>query len=173
MSSIIRVHYSQVPTSEALNRFAVWPEPVDHDVCFQKAGFTAFADTNDTWDAEFDKLFDRLFSTLEERGPARLAGGELPVRRTGFLKPKEVGSLLMALLCAAQDDQFPPCSVEFGDPVSARVTTSDGHPILWIELSNAADFSSILTTVADGLPVCETSLEWELLLPRSAIQISI
>lgn len=29
---------------------ALWPEPVDFDACFEKAGFERFADSDDTWD---------------------------------------------------------------------------------------------------------------------------
>lgn len=42
---------------------AVWPSPVDADACFQKAGFTDFADTDDEWDTV------RLVWELDERVP--------------------------------------------------------------------------------------------------------
>lgn len=150
-----------------MNRFAIWPEPIGHDACFVKAGFRCFADLDETWDADFEALVDRIFKALEEDGPARLVSGELPVRRAGFFWREETGSIRDALLCAAADDQFSPLLVEFGTPAQARVTTSDGHPIFWVELADPSSFEHLLKTVAGTLPCTETVLSWKPLLPSA------
>ena len=148
-----------------MKRFALWPDPVGHDICFAKAGFRGFADLDDQWDADFESMMDRLFETLLCQGLPQIASGELPVRRVGLLRRKEEGSIRDGLLCAATDDQFFPFQVQFGEPAQARMTTADGHPIFWIELAEPSTFETLLKTVADELSCTETGLSWEFLLP--------
>lgn len=149
-----------------MNRFALWPEPLDCDDCFSKAGFRCFADSDEKWDADFEVLVDRMFNALEERGLARLISGALPVRQVGLLRRDQKGSIRDGLICAATDDRFPPFQAAFGTPAQARVTTSDGHPIFWVELADPTTFEALLLTVAGNLPSTETKLSWEYLMPK-------
>src|SRR5262249_52989138 len=61
---------------------------------------------------------------------------------------------------AAKDDRWPPCRLEFGSPVTAVITTRDGHPIFWIwrapEL--AARWHESLRRIASQRLAIETSL---------------
>ena len=59
--------------------WAIWPSPVDHDLCFESAGFTEFSDTDASWDSEFADLVGRLMGILENLGSATLSEGEYPV----------------------------------------------------------------------------------------------
>lgn len=149
-----------------MSRFALWPEPVDHDLCFEKAGFTQFADSDESWDADFESLAERLLHALRNNGTMRLVSGERAVSRTGLFRRPEVGSLLQTLIFAAQDDQFPICILEFGQPASARISVGHGHPIFWVELLDTTVFPAVLNDAANKLPVAESMLQWEMLLPE-------
>lgn len=43
------------------------PEPVDADACLTEAGFSAFADSDDDWDRDFDALVQHFIDTLAAR----------------------------------------------------------------------------------------------------------
>ena len=53
--SAFQIHWSLVPATEAMDLappghrlLAIWPAPVNHDVCFKAAGFTLFGDNDKT-----------------------------------------------------------------------------------------------------------------------------
>jgi hypothetical protein len=114
---------------EGWRLWALWPSPVDHDSCFEQAGFDDFADSDDEWNSGFALLVEDVVRVLGRLGVARLAEGEYPRGR-----PRE--TLGDALVAAARDDNFAPCVVVFGEPAQGLVRTSDGHPILWMALAN-------------------------------------
>jgi hypothetical protein len=39
--------------------YAIWPSPVDHDLCFDAAGFADFGDSDDLWHRDFNDLVAR------------------------------------------------------------------------------------------------------------------
>jgi hypothetical protein len=146
--------------------FALWPEPVGHDACFQAAGFRAFEDSDAQWDAEFDRVAERLVAELTaaagapvDAAPAMARAGRWPVVSERRLDPVE------HLAAAAKDDQWPPCRLEFGSPVAAVITTRDGHPMFWIwlALDLAALWRESLRRVASQRLAVETSLRWSCL----------
>ena len=126
---------------------AIWPAPIDQDACFAAAGFRDFADSNPRWDVEFTDLLRSLVHFLERTGRARAT-------------PK----LFDALVAAARDDQFPPCVVQFGDPVQAIIRTSNGHPLFWVWTSGIGpERAQLLASVAGDRPVVNTRLDWNAL----------
>lgn len=150
---------------------AIWPAPIDHDACFAAAGFVDFADSNPGWDAEFRDLLRSLLHFLERTGQARLQTGEYPAERGAFAwlahwvgPPRATPNLDDALLAAARDDRFPPCVVQFGDPVRASVRSSSGHPLLWVwSAPGGPDREQLLSSVAGDRPVVNTPLDWNAL----------
>lgn len=166
MPRIERLHWGHVGRREWRGArgelFALWPEPVDHDVCFRDAGFTAFADTDESWDVDFSALIERLLGRFARYG-ASTVRGEAP-RQTG-----DASSPILRLVVAAENDGFPPCFVSFGSPLRAVVMTSAGHPILWVWLEErvASDWSEHLAALGRDHEVVETALRWEVLLPRN------
>jgi hypothetical protein len=67
------IHWSPVPRAdESLSLFALWPAPVNPDVCFQKAGFTDFGDGYEKWDADAGGVLTRLLGVLGSYGSPRL-----------------------------------------------------------------------------------------------------
>jgi len=135
--------------------YAIWPSPVDHDVCFEAAGFEDFADSDGAWDDDFADLVQRLIHALGGARVAVLAAGEYPV--DGWRRRR---SLRDALIGAARDDGFGPCVVHFGEPATAAVRTSDGHPILWTWMAEPS-IDRILGAVAQGRPVKRMDMNWE------------
>ena len=152
--------------------FALWPAPVNHDVCFRNAGFDRFADTDDAWDADFAIVIQDLLAALRAHGSPVVTGEPIFRRRLiDRLLGKRVPTLALheQLALVARDDQWLPCHVDFGEPVRAVVCVSDGHPILWIwlhqDLANA--WQDHLHAIARGGTLIETTLRWEVLLPES------
>ena len=162
--SIQRLNWGSVgparpPWADASGRlWAVWPSPVDHDACFDAAGFSEMADTDAAWHDGFSELLERLLTTFEAFGEPRLTEGEYPRQGRRVFR-----SLRDALLAAATDDNFPPCVVSFGEPARASVRTSDGHPIVWLWTDATPSIDVLLPPVAAGLPTREVALRWEVL----------
>ena len=169
LSGIVKVHWGKVGEVGPLRCYAVWPQPVDHDRCFEQAGFTLFADSDAVWDESFFNLVANIVDTLEPFGALRVVEGELPVQGSRLLRAAFRGSIVDALVCAATNDQFPACSVEFGLAPEARIRTSDGHPILWITLRAPRSIEELLSRFVDGVPTVETNLNWSILGDVSAI----
>ena len=138
--------------------WALWPSPVDHDSCFQSAGFEDFDDTDEAWDSEFGAWVAEVVAALETRGTARLAHGEYPLARG-----RRCESLGEALVAAARDDNFSDCVVTFGAPERASLRTSDGHAILWLA-DAAGDIAKVLEIAARYGELRQKQLDWEKLL---------
>jgi len=161
---IARLHWGCV-ASEAIGTpgtwFALWPEPVDHDLCFAAAGFDAFADSDEAWGTDFERLAERLLVTLTEiAGPPAETVPAMRVRRWPVAGKQPTP--LAYLTLAAMDDQWPACRLELGSPVRGVIATGNGHPIFWIWLAAelAARWHEYLHRVAARLPVSETALRW-------------
>ena len=138
--------------------YAIWPSPVDHDQCFEAAGFTEFGDSDDSWDRDFSALVAGLIESLAHFGSTVLHEGDYPVERG-----RQRVSCLDALIAAATDDNFPPCVVAFGDPPSASVRTSNGHAILWTWISKDIDFDTFIGGLAAGREIVNRTMRWETL----------
>jgi hypothetical protein len=135
--------------------FAIWPSPVDHDVCFEEAGAEDMEDTDAEWDDAFSAMLDRLLSKLAEIGPPRLIEGEYPGTGSHLSR-----SLRDALLAAALDDNFAPRSVIFDAPARASVRTSDGHALLWVWIGFDLRIESLVSEIAGPVPTRCATLNW-------------
>lgn len=151
---------------------ALWPDPVDHDACFARAGFDRFADTDAAWDTDFAIIIQDVLAALRNYGSQVVIGEPIFQRPLiDRLLRKRVPTLALheQIALVARDDQWAPCHVDFGSPVRAVVCVSDGHPILWIwlhqDLANA--WHDHLVTIARGRTLIETTLRWDVLLPES------
>ena len=168
--SITRLHWAEIDSEHKTLDvdgpcIALWPSPIDADDCFEKAGFNDFEDSNDKWDVDFIKLMETLFVGLKKNGSPRLLSGELPFKKIHFFKSKE-GTVFEALEAAAQDDQFPPCLVGFGDKQDSFLLTSDGHPIFWIYPGPKVTPEGWLQSLGFGLELTKTELNWMFLIPN-------
>ena len=168
--SITRIHWSQVPSAHgplqtAEPAWALWPDPVDHDLCFAEAGFKGFADSDEQWDADFSMLIDDLMTCLSRVGDPVLLSGIQPVQKIGWLR-KKTASLQESIEYAATTDGLPPCCVGFGQPPGAQLIASDGHPLFWLYLRPPLIFQEVLESVAGDRKVMETDLDWSILTPR-------
>ena len=146
---------------------AIWPGPVDADACFASVGFTDFDDSDDAWDVDLERLVRELYERFLRLGPASRVLGELPVQPRGLFRKRKIGTLSDMLMCGLEDDNFGVCTVGFGEPASAWLTTSGGHPIVWVQ--PGASHVSIETIVAETfpeLPHVRMDLDWNVLAPR-------
>lgn len=169
------------------NLFALLPDPVDADACLERAGFTSFADSDDAWDRDFERVVSDLLQALRRRweepevvAPPRSTRRPWTERLRAFfgkhhdddiLNPGGL-SPLAALVDAAHDDSHLDfASVRFEGVTrssQAMVWTSDGHPILWVWLSEnaGATWSDTVAELAKGFPCVELSIAWDLLVPN-------
>jgi hypothetical protein len=163
------IHWSRVskPQNDEV-LFALWPSPVNPDVCFQKAGFTDFDDGDESWDANAGDLLTRLLEVLNGYGVPQQtstpAEKHLPWYRRPFSK-REVLGFRQQIEFPLRWDNMPDCVVKFGSSgVSLR--TGRGHYIFWITMpdSEAAHFPSVVARVAASHPIVQTDLKWEHLL---------
>ena len=177
MTRIERIHWGRIGIhrfhSERGILFGLWPEPIDSDACFEKAGFERFADSDETWDIDFEGVLQSVLTTLASHGNPSVTG-DRPVWRQSLvarLLRKQVPELRVAehLALVSHDDQFAPCRVDFGTPVRAVAFVSDGHPIVWIWLDQTAAtaWPEHLKAFACDRDILETILRWEHLLPAS------
>jgi hypothetical protein len=140
---------------EGWGLWGIWPSPVDHDVCFQEAGFDDFADSDGEWDSGFALLVEDVLGVLGALGVARLIEGEYPTERGRMRK-----TFCDALVAAARDDNFAPCVVVFGEPARGFIRTSNGHPILWLVLADAGA-AEVREKLGARHEVREGSLRWD------------
>ena len=147
--------------------FALWPSPVNDDVCFREAGFTNFGDGDESWDADADGLLTRLIEALSGYGPASLISEPVEKHQSWYRRlftKAEVFELRQQIELPIHWDELPDCIVGFGrSGVSLR--TGSGHHIFWIMLprSDAASFPSVAGRVAASHPLVRTELRWEYL----------
>jgi hypothetical protein len=168
---IIKIHWGAVGEHTwkgARGRLhAFWPEPVNHDACFKKAGFELFSDDLDHegWRAVLERTieaisrFGALSVTSEQMTIARLFG--LARKKQDSASPTEL------LEWACREDSIDPTCLEAGNPTRALAMTSDGHWIIWIWLADelASQWPAVLASVAGNTPTTETTLAWNVLLP--------
>jgi hypothetical protein len=139
--------------------WAIWPSPVDHDLCFASAGFADFADSDDAWDAAFRELLERLLSAFAPRRLGLLAGA-FPRQGGGSRE-----SLAEALYAAARDDNRAACVVGDREPATCRLRTSAGHPLIWIAQADSdLAWLTAAATADSSLEICNVRLEWSKLL---------
>ncbi len=153
-----RIHWGVVGGDEGTVITAIWPGPVDHDACFQAAGFSSFRDSDDQWDQEFEEIARELVSALMEHGSSE------PGSST------DVDSRVDSLVEASRFDYVPEVSLRFGEELELRVGA--GHPIFWLrDQGSEIHYESLIRRVARGRRVDETRLDWrELGPPRDWLQ---
>jgi hypothetical protein len=147
---------------------ALWPAPVDHDACFEEAGFDDFADSTEDWDREFRTLAGALVRCGRRLGKPMIASGERPAPRHASRRhlpaPLSEDALIGALIAPTVSDNFPACEVRFGDGPSLVLRTSDGHPLFLIGVTPPDAWPELLAAIGAGRPVLETPLRWPALL---------
>lgn len=169
------LHWSPVNTLEraesspdGLTLLALWPAPVNPDVCFQKAGVTDFGNNDLAWDAQASELLERLLVTLQTYGSAQLVSTPLVNALPWYLRPFKtpaVKSIREQIEWPMQWDSLPQCQVVFGSS-GATLRTGRGHHLFWITLPevNKAAIEKFIARVAAKVPVKETCLNWAPLL---------
>jgi hypothetical protein len=178
--SEFHVHWSPVPAGEAADLpppgcrlLAVWPAPVNHDACFQAAGFTLFGDNDETWDQAAENLLHRVLAHLSRLGAPTLASPALRDDPPWYLRPFRTGQELplpQQALLPMLDDALPGFHAHFGRE-GAALRTGSGHFLLWISLpDNGSDPAGFVRTIAAPWKVVETALRWAPLLPDTGRQ---
>lgn len=171
-----QIHWSPVPPEDAeglvspgCRLLAIWPAPVNHDVCFEEAGFTLFGDNDGDWDEAAEELLQRVIESLFRFGAVKHIGKPLRDNPPWYLRlfrPGRELPLQQQALLPMQWDSLPSFHARFGEG-GAALWTGNGHFLLWVSLPNAGpDASAFVKRIAGPWPVAETGLRWAVLLPR-------
>lgn len=174
--STFQVHWSAVPPDEAeglalpgCRLLAIWPAPVNHDACFEEAGFTLFGDNDENWDEAAEELLKRVIENLSRFGAGEYLSKPLRSNPPWYLRlfraDRELPLQQQASL-PMQWDSLPSFHARFGEG-GAALRTGNGHFLLWVSLPNVEPaLSEFVKRIAGPWPVVETRLRWAVLLPR-------
>jgi hypothetical protein len=150
---------------------AIWPSPVNHDACFEQAGFTEFGDNDEEWDAQAEELLRRVIAQLSRFGSPVLLSKPLPMRRPWYqvFKSSPPQPLLQQALLPMHWDSLPSFRAVFS-PSTAELRTGSGHFLLWVSVPTAllAEPRAFVAEVAAPWPIQQTQLRWHTLLPSAA-----
>src|SRR5690606_14260622 len=153
-----QIHWSLVPREQSVDLapagyrlLAVWPAPVNHDVCFEAAGFTLFADNDEPWHRAADDFLQQVIDRLSGFGAFKLMSAPLKAEVAWYLRPfrtpKELPLQQQALLPMQYDD-LPWFHAQFGTD-GASLWTGGGHYLLWLSLPDTGpDPSEFVRSVA-------------------------
>lgn len=173
------IHYQEVPAGAAkaklnpsLSYWGIWPNPMNWDNCFQRAGWTEFEDLDDLHEEEFSALSQRLLAELSKLGAIFVKEQPfMPENKTVFSKilslfkpsPPVVYPPLDMLLAACDDDRVGPCTLQFGTPPVAEIRSSYGHYILWVGLAPEQKdrFLEILSLSAPNKSIKKSEIKLE------------
>lgn len=169
-----QIHWSLVTSEDvgdlaplACRLLAIWPAPVSHDVCFEAAGFTLFADNDEEWDEAAEELLRRVIEHLSRFGALKQVNTPLRDDPPWYLRPFRSGQelpILQQALFPMQCDSLPRFHAQFGDRVALR--TGDGHFLLWVTLPDSGpDPTEFVKSVSESSEIRETVLRWNILLP--------
>jgi len=122
--------------------YAIWPTPVDHDVCFKEAGFTKFDDSDETWDNDFSNIVQII-----------------------FLHFHIADNLKEPLLLASQYDDRPYFIHNLHHPFNVRIVVTDGHPIIWIWMEKDL-IDDLLQKIEEYKSTKKVVLDWNKLIPE-------
>lgn len=149
------------------NNYALWPAPVNEDVCFAEAGFTHFQYEDEHWsephwDAQAEILQQRLLEVFTTIGAPVLLSKPLLAKRAlmTLWKAGESLPLIDQLRLPILEDSLPEMVLRFGDVLELRAGL--GHELYWIALSPDCplNFDVVLAQVAGSWPVKQVQLNW-------------
>lgn len=147
--------------------YALWPSPVNDDVCFKEAGYNDFQSEDENyseayWDEQASVLHQRLLDVLCELGKPVLLNKPLLKQRSlaNFWKSDEPLPLTEQLDFPICDDNLPFAKVRFAQVAELR--TGKGHRLYWIGLSpeSPLNFTGVLLAAAKGWPRRCVQLDW-------------
>jgi hypothetical protein len=196
MQGIRQFHWGSVSSplpDPRLGRFpqvlAIWPAPLDADACFTDAGFHDFADSDEAWDQDWRGFVARVLGQLEQFGDlhvkaeaqiydvdARSFTRKLLDRLFSRPAPaqKDPLTIVEQIVAVTNDSRLGEVFVDFGTPAKACLLASRGHRILWLGWilpSSAAE--AFIEGLAEGMPVIQTTLNWQVLLPIARKDVHI
>jgi len=137
----------------------IWPAPMDHDMCFKNGGFNDFADSNDEWDSDFEKLIIRLIEKLLEFGEVyvenEIIHAETLLQKL-FKKKNKPLSLVEQITISTQYG-YPSFKIHFGN---ISLKTGLEHPLFIVDLPNMEKANDIINHVSQGRDLNQTQLDW-------------
>jgi hypothetical protein len=166
--SVVQHAPAAAALSSGLHLVALWPSPVEHDLCFRDAGFTEFGDNDDAWSERADAFLDRLLTELTTFGQPRLLSKPIESAGRTLLHPfrsSRVVDLREQITLPIAWDSLPECIVAFGGE-GVTLRTGQGHHLFWITLraGGPLDIEAFMHRVAGNEPFFQTTLRWECLL---------
>jgi len=179
---VFQIHWSLVPPGDAAELappgcrlLAIWPVPVNHDACFEAAGFTLFGVNDDDWDRAAEDLLRQVIEQLSRFGSSKLVCEPLKDHVPWYLRPFRTGEelpFLQQALLPMLDDSLPGFHALFGGK-GAALRTGDGHFLLWVTLPDTGgDPVAFVEHVAGPYEIIETPLRWINLLPSPSCAVT-
>jgi len=170
-----QIHWALVPSDEAADLappgcrlLAIWPAPVNHDVCFEAAGFTLFGDNDEQWGYAAETLLQQVIEQLSRFGAVQQVNAPIKDEAAWYLRAFRTGReapLLKQALWPMLEDSLPPFHARFGAE-GASLRTGAGHFLLWITLPACGVAPcEFVQSVAAPWDIHETRLRWRNLLP--------
>lgn len=166
--SVLTVHWSPVrPEENGAELFALWPAPVNDDVCFREAGFTDFGDADDRWDVAAEGVHDRLLGILSRYGEPTLLSKPVERARSWFqrlFRKAETFGISEQIMVPIMWDSQPDCVVAFGSS-GVKLRTGNGHHIYWVTVPATCrvPFREVAYEAAGPHSLVKTNLRWEYL----------
>ncbi|MDD2775317.1 MAG: hypothetical protein PHU06_05125 [Gallionella sp.] len=162
------LHWGIVSEQPNQSLYALFPSPVNDDVCFAEAGHCDFqsddADYSEGyWDAQAAILHQRVWSALSALGAATLCSPPLYPAQAWwqFWHAPAPLPLMKQLELSMYEDNLPTARVRFGSAV--EIETDNGHQLYWIRLlpDCPMDFATLLTGLKGEWVSKQVMLDWQ------------
>jgi hypothetical protein len=154
------------PSNEKI--YAIFPSPVNDDVCFAAAGHRDFYSEDEHyseayWDEQAEVLHQKIWAVLSGLGQAVLCSPPLyaPRSRLKFWQRPVPLPLIEQLALPMWQDHLPAARVRFGQAV--EIETGRGHCLYWLRLlpDCPRDFATLWVEITAAWTVQQVQLDWE------------
>jgi hypothetical protein len=168
MEHSFSIHWGAVSAGKNRQVYALWPTPMNEDVCFEEAGVTHFKYEDENWseqhwDEKAEILQYRLITVFSYLGAPTLLSEPLLAKRSleKFWAPGKPLPLIEQLRWPVLDDNLPEVVIRFGDAIELRARS--GHELYWISLSSkcSSSFDELLAKIAGNWPTAQLQLDWD------------
>lgn len=149
------------PLAAGQQWLAIWPSPVNPDMCFEAAGWREFGDQDAAWEVDAAAFQARLLTALEAQfGAPQLLNTPLrSARKWWSRQPAPPLALSEQVSLPMAWDHLPDCLLTFGT-AGVSLRTGNGHHLYWLTLPQAIEPTAWLSAVAGDFPLRRGEMRW-------------